>query len=108
MTYEEVVKQVRTTFEDADARTVFEHVAFEIDIVGEAAGAMYFEVADRACVIEPYNYYDNDGVITTTAEVLLELARKRMGLSRALREGKVTFSGDERKLRLCIQNIKLP
>ena len=39
ITYEQIVKKVRKTFENADAREVFEHVAIEVDIVGEGAGA---------------------------------------------------------------------
>ncbi len=45
VTYEQIVQKVRKTFENADAREIFEHVAIEVDIVGEGAGAFYFEVA---------------------------------------------------------------
>lgn len=107
MTYEDVVCEVRNTFETADARRVFEHVAFEIRIVGEAAGVMYFEVSHRACVIEPYNYYDNDGIITATAETLLKLARIEIHLKDALENGMVEFRGDQRKMKLCLENIRL-
>lgn len=108
MTYEEVVEKVRRTFENADARMIFEHIAFEIDIVGEAAGALYFEVSNRACVIEPYNYYDNDGVITSTADVLIKLANLEVHLEDAIRDGMLRFEGNEYKMRLCLDNIKLP
>lgn len=108
ITYEEIVRKVRATFEHADARRIFEHIAIEIDIVGEGAGALYFEVADRACVVEPYNYYDNDGVLTGDATVLLQLAAKKIHLKEALEQGLISFKGDERKLRLCLENIKLP
>lgn len=108
MTYEEVVGKVRKTFEYADARRIFEHIAFEIDIVGEAAGAMYFEVSNRACVIEPYNYYDNDGVITTSAEVLLQLARLEIHFKEAIEKGLVGFEGNNHKMQLCLENLRLP
>lgn len=108
MTYEEIVKKVRTTFEHADARNVFEHIAFEIDVIGEGAGAMYFEIANRSCVIEPYNYYDNDGIITGDSAVIAMLAAKKIHLKEALEEGLVTFKGDQRKLNLVLEKVKLP
>jgi len=108
ITYEEIVEKVRATFEHADARRVFEHIAIEIDIVGEGAGAFYFEVAERACVIEPYNYYDHDGVITADADILLKLASKSIHLEEALKKGLVKYEGDERKIRKCLENIVLP
>lgn len=108
MTYEEIVKKVRATFEHADAREVFEHVAFEIDIIGEGAGAMYFEIADRSCVIEPYNYYDNDGVITCDSKTLIDLASKKIHMAEALEKGAVSFKGNDRKLQTVLNKVKLP
>ncbi|MBQ0027219.1 MAG: SCP-2 sterol transfer family protein [Lachnospiraceae bacterium] len=108
MVYEDVVIKVRSTFEEADARRIYEHVAFEIDIVGEAAGAMYFEVSNRACVIEPYNYYDNDGVFVASADVLIKLSNLEVKLKDALESGMLEFRGNEQKLKLCLDNIRLP
>ncbi len=108
MTYEDIVYKVRGTFESADARRIFEHIAFEIDIIGEGAGAMYFEVSNRSCVIEPYNYYDNDGVITATADVLIKLANLELHLKDALEQGLLRFEGNNYKMQLCLDNIRLP
>lgn len=108
MVYEDVVYKVRNTFEYADARRIYEHIAFEIDIVGEASGAMYFEISNRECVVEPYNYYDNDGVFTSSAEVLIKLANLEVHLKEALENGMLRFEGNEHKLKLCLENIRLP
>jgi len=108
MTYEEIVRIVRGTFEEADARSIFEHIAFEIDIVGEGACAMYFEVSNRACVIEPYNYYANDGVITASAEVLVKLANLELHMAEALEQGLLEFKGNQRKMQLCLDCLRLP
>ena len=40
-----IIYFVRKTFENADARNVFEHVAIQINVVGEGEGIFYFEVA---------------------------------------------------------------
>ena len=107
VTYEQIVQKVRKTFENADAREVFEHVAIEVDIVGEGAGAFYFEVAQRACVVEPYNYYNNDGRIIATADVLLKLASKKLHMREAWQTGQIQFEGNEVKFQLLLDKIKL-
>lgn len=107
MTYEDIVYQVRSTFEHADARRILEHVAIEIVVTGEGAGVMYFEIANRACVIEPYNYYDHDGVITGPSDVIMKLGKKELRLADALEKGLVTYEGDLRKLELCINKVRL-
>jgi len=108
MTYDDIVRSVRKTFENADARRVLERIVFEIDIVGEVEGKMYFELINRECVIEPYECPVNDGVITASAEVLMQLADIDVHLEDAIKSGLVSFKGDERKMRLCIENIRLP
>lgn len=107
ITYEQIVQKVRKTFENADAREVFEHVAIEVDIVGEGAGAFYFEVAQRACVVEPYNYYNNDGRIIATADVILKLAAKKLNMREAWQTGQIQFEGNEVKFQLLLDKIKL-
>ncbi len=107
MTYEQIVSKVRKTFENADAREIFEHVAFEIDIIGEGAGAFYFEVAERAVTVEPYNYYNNDGRIIATADVILQLATCKINMRQAWQQGLFRFEGNEVKLQLCMDKIKV-
>jgi len=69
--------------------------------------AVFLALFIRSCVIEPYNYYDNDGVITATAEVLLQLASLELHLKEAIEKGLVQFCGNEGKMRLCLENIRL-
>lgn len=107
ITYEYIVEKVRKTFEHADARQVFEHVAIEVDIVGEGAGAFYFEIAERAVCVEPYNYYDNDGRITATAEILIMLADKKITIKDAMEKGLIRFEGNEHKFFNCIKKVKV-
>ena len=107
ITYEQIVKKVRKTFENADAREVFEHVAIEVDIVGEGAGAFYFEIAQRALTVEPYNYYNNDGRIIATADVILKLAARKLHLRDAWKSGQIKFEGNEVKFQLVMDKVKL-
>lgn len=107
MTYEQIVDMVRKVFENADARTVYEHVAIQVNVVGEGEGIFYFEVADRQCCVEPYDYYDRDGLIITDAQTLRDLCSKKTTMSESLRNGTMKYDGDYRKLKLCLANIKL-
>lgn len=107
ITFEQIVKKVRKTFENADAREVFEHVAIEVDIVGEGAGAFYFEIADRACLVEPYNYYNHDGRIIADADVLLKLAAKKMTVKDAWYSGQLKYEGNEVKFNLILDKVKV-
>ena len=79
----------------------------EVDIVGEGAGAFYFEVAERACVVEPYNYYNNDGRIIATADVILQLAAGKVRMRDAWESGMIRFEGNEVKFQLLMDKIKL-
>lgn len=108
VTYEQIVKRVRKTFENADAREVFEHIAIEVDIVGEGAGAFYFEIAERACIVEPYNYYNHDGRIIATADVILKLAAKKMTLREAWHTGQIKYEGNEVKFQLLLDKVRVP
>ncbi len=107
ITFEQIVNKVRKTFENADAREVFEHVAIEVDIVGEGAGAFYFEVADRACLVEPYNYYNHDGRIIAEADVILKLASKKLKVREAWYNGQLKYEGDEVKFNLLLDKVKV-
>ena len=108
ITYEQIVDRVRKTFENADAREIFEHVAIEVDIVGEGAGAFYFEVAERACLVEPYNYYNHDGRIIASADVILKLAAKKIHMREAWHNGLIKYEGNEVKFNLLLDKLRLP
>jgi len=107
ITYEQIVKRVRKVFEDADAREIFEHVAIEVDIVGEGAGAFYFEVAERACLVEPYNYYNHDGRIIATADVILKIVSRKMSMRDAWYTGQIKYEGNEVKFNLLLDKLRL-
>ncbi|MBR4342146.1 MAG: SCP-2 sterol transfer family protein [Lachnospiraceae bacterium] len=107
MTYEQIVEMVRKVFEYADARNIYEHIAFQVNVVGEGEGIFYFEVADRQCVIEPYDYYDRDGLFITTGKALKDVCERKCTMRSSLSSGKMRFEGDVRKLELCLENIKL-
>lgn len=94
MTYEELVKQVREAYADADASKVEGHVAFQFNVTGEGAGAFYLEVADGKVNVEPYEYYDRDVLVTASADVILDMASGRLDPVKAYLTGKLKAEGD--------------
>ena len=111
MTYEELVLRVRDVYENADAREVFEHIAVQVNVEGEAAGAFYLEVADRQVCVEPYDYYDRDILVTVDTRVLLDLLDNRLGYRKAIDNGMLRIEGNIVKFGLLskikIQNKKI-
>lgn len=100
MTYEELVERVRETYEYADARDIFEHIAVQVNVLGEAAGAFYVEVANRQVCVEPYDYYDRDGLITVETNVVLQILDGSLKVEEAVRTGAMRYDGNQDKLKM--------
>lgn len=100
MTYEEIVYKVRQAYENADAREIFEHIAIQVNIVGEGAGAFYVEVANREVCVEPYDYYDRDGLFTADADTLIAICEDRLTVFEAMEQGRLKVEGNPWKLKL--------
>lgn len=99
MTYEQIVDMVRTCYENAgDARDIFEHIAVQINITGEGHGAFYIEIADRQICVEPYEYYDRDAIVTTSAEYLSRIMKQELTFFDAIQTGKMNVFGDASKV----------
>lgn len=97
MTYQELFEQVKERFMKADVSGVKEHLAFQFNITGEAAGAFYAEVKDGILHVEPYEYYDRDAVFTCSAQTLLKLADRKMDPIAAFTLGKLKVDGSIEK-----------
>lgn len=100
MTYEEIVEKVRECFENADAREIFEHIAIQVNIVGEGSGAFYIEIAQRYASVEPYDYYDRDVLVTTDGETLFALLEQRLSIGEAMEAGRLSIQGNQEKIHL--------
>ena len=105
MTYEELVKQVKEIAEGADVSSVKDHVAFQFNIQGEASGAFYLDIKDGKAVVEPYEYYDRDVLITCTAETLLKMVTGKLDPVFAYTVKKIRVEGDLGKALLLKQVV---
>lgn len=94
MTYNELVEKVRSAYEHVDANFISDHVAFQFNITGEAEGAFYVEISDGKVKVEPYEYYDRDVLVTTSAENLLDIVNGKLDPVKAYLTGKVKAEGN--------------
>ena len=106
MTYEEIVKKAQKAAKSTDASKIKEHIAVQIEIVGEGEGAFYIEVADGKAVVEPYEYIDHDCKVTADADIILSILDGKFNAAKALASGNVTVEGDSGKALVIAETIK--
>ncbi len=104
MTYEEVVAKVREAVKGLDLTGAPEHAAFQFNITGEGEGAFYVEVADGKINVEPYEYFDRDVLVYTSAADLVDILEGKNDIVNANLSGKITAEGDLRKAEF-LKNI---
>ena len=73
MTYDELVSRVKEETKNARVSKTVGHVAFQFNVRGEGEGAFYLEIEDGRIFVEPYEYYDRDVLIETTADTILQM-----------------------------------
>ena len=100
MTYEELVKKLKSNFEGMDAGKIKEHVAIQFNVAGEAEGALYMEIRDGKVMIEPYEYYDRDILVFVETDALLSIADGELTIYDAFKEGKFYAEGNQAKAEL--------
>ena len=94
MTYEELVKMAKESYCTKDASNIKEHVAIQFNVVGEGEGIFYLEIKDGKVYVEPYEYYDRDAIVITSAENLVAMAEGTLGMESAYFSGKIKAEGD--------------
>ena len=100
MTYQELVSKLKDTYQEKDASKISEHLAIQFNIQGEAEGALYLEITNGQLHIEPYEYYDRDILVTTSAASLLALAEGSLDILDAYQSGKISAEGNLAKALL--------
>lgn len=94
MTYEELVAEIKKAATKADASKIKEHIAFQFNITGEAAGAFYLEIKDGQVDVQPYEYYDRDVLITSKAENIIKIMNGKLDPVLAFTLQKIKVEGD--------------
>lgn len=106
MTYEELVAEIKKAAAKADASKINQHVAYQFNVIGEAAGAFYLELTDGQVKVEPYEYYDRDVLITSTAENIIKIMNGKLDPVLAFTMQKIKVEGDLGKALLLKEIIK--
>ncbi len=107
MTYEELVKEVKKNYGALDASGIKEHVAVQFNIEGEAEGAFYVEISDSNVDVEPFEYFDRDAVVTTSADVALSLSSKKLALKDAYNDETAKVWGDLDKILYAFEQLSV-
>ena len=92
--------KLKDTYQEKDASKISEHLAIQFNIQGEAEGALYLEIANGQLHVEPYEYYDRDILVTTSAADLLALAQGSLDILEAYQSGKISAEGNLAKALL--------
>ena len=86
---------------EADVSEIQEHLAYQFNITGEAAGIFYVEVKEGKLYVEPYEYYDRDAMFICSAETLKKLASGKLDPILAFTMQKLKVEGNiEKALKL--------
>ena len=94
MKYEELVENVRKATKKVKVSKLIGHVAFQFNVEGEAEGAFYLEITDGRINVEPYEYYDRDIIIVTSANVIMQMAEGNLKPRAAYTDGLLKVYGD--------------
>lgn len=78
MTYADFFSEIKSKLMGADVSDIDEHLAYQFNITGEAAGIFYVEVKEGKLYVEPYEYFDRDVIFYCTAETLAKIASGKL------------------------------
>lgn len=71
------------------------------NITGEGAGAFYLEIDNGEVKVEPYEYYDRDVLITSSADNIIKIMNGKLDPVLAFTIGKIKVEGDLGKALIC-------
>ena len=98
MTFIEAYEKIKAAMEKSNPAEVDGHLAIQVNINDEdAQGIMYIEVKDGSLYVEPYDYVDNDAVLTASYKDVVRVMGGRLGYDKAIANGVFTVEGNLEK-----------
>ena len=99
MTYEELVAKVKDATKTTRVSKTVGHIAFQFNVEGEGHGAFYLEISDGKSNVEPYEYYDRDLIIVTTADIIVQMLSGTLLPLEAYTNEQLKVYGDVKQLK---------
>ena len=100
MMYEELVARVADAMKLAKVSREVGHVAFQFNVEGEAEGFFYVELDNGRVNVAPYEYYDRDLIVVTTADIIIQMLEGKLTPRVAYTNGQLKVYGDSRQLEV--------
>lgn len=91
MTFEEMFQSAKEVLQKAVVADENAAVAVQVNVTGDGAGIFYIKASNGVLEVEPYDYIDNDAVLTADSAALLTALTKADTAS-------LTFEGNEEKI----------
>ncbi|MDD6214633.1 MAG: SCP2 sterol-binding domain-containing protein [Firmicutes bacterium] len=99
--------KVKTTFGKIDVPVNDGHFAVQVNLTDDDCnGIFYIEMKDNQLFVEPYDYFDNNAVITTALKDFTSILTGKLKAADAAASGKITISGDADRLIDFLNSIK--
>lgn len=93
MTYEEIFSKAKELLTSGSTAGFKGDFAIQINITGEGEGIFYIAFKNGALAVEPYDYRDNDAVLTASADDFLKIADGSLNAVLAFTTGKLKVDG---------------
>ena len=94
MKYAEFFAKIKGEFMGADVSDITEHLAYQLNITGEAEGIFYVELKDGKLYVEPYEYYDRDAIFIGDAQTFMQIAEGKLDPVVAVTSQKLAVEGN--------------
>mgnify|MGYP000535581844 CR=1 FL=1 len=100
MTYQELVSKLKDTYQEKMLPKSANILPSNLTYREKPKVPMYLEIANGQLHVEPYEYYDRDILVTTSAADLLALAQGSLDILEAYQSGKISAEGNLAKALL--------
>lgn len=100
MTYEQLVEKVKQLTENMRVSKDLGHIAYQFNVEGEAEGAFYIELDNGKVNVKPYEYYDRNVLIVTSAEMIIKVLEGKTKPMEAYANGELQAYGEVEQLKL--------
>ena len=109
MTFEKKFQEFKEKFSTADISKLTEAFAMQVNMTDEDCGGIFYIAnMDGSFSVEPYDYVDRTSEIIGLSTEIKKVFSGRIGLEKAMAEGKVTVYGNPADVAAVRELLKKP